>query len=285
MPLATASQAVMPPKTLTKTDLTCGSPRMMCRPLDLGGGLERVRGLLVLERRVVGLTEVRVGVEGHLAVEGDDLAVLGLHERVDLDERRVLVAVDNPELLEGVGQGDAVGFVEAGRVEDLVGLGLVDADVRVDTDAGEGLGALDGELLDVHAALLGAHGQVGAVRAVEQDREVVLLGDPSTLGDHHTVDGVPLDVHAEDLLSELLGFLGRLGDLHPTGLPTAPGLDLGLHHGHAAGLLADLLGRGACLGRGGGDRTGQHGDPVLLEHITCLVLEEVHERSSLISCR
>ena len=35
MPLATASQAVMPPKTLTKTALTCGSPRMMCSPLAI----------------------------------------------------------------------------------------------------------------------------------------------------------------------------------------------------------------------------------------------------------
>src|SRR2546422_7533762 len=31
MPLATASQAVMPPKTFTNTLLTAGSDRMMCR--------------------------------------------------------------------------------------------------------------------------------------------------------------------------------------------------------------------------------------------------------------
>src|SRR5690606_5261829 len=35
MPLATASQAVMPPKTLTKTLLTAGSPRMISRPLAM----------------------------------------------------------------------------------------------------------------------------------------------------------------------------------------------------------------------------------------------------------
>ena len=32
MPFATATQEVIPPNTLTKTDLTCGSPRMMCSP-------------------------------------------------------------------------------------------------------------------------------------------------------------------------------------------------------------------------------------------------------------
>src|SRR5206468_688184 len=35
MPLATSSQAVMPPKTLTNTDLTCGSFRITSRPLAI----------------------------------------------------------------------------------------------------------------------------------------------------------------------------------------------------------------------------------------------------------
>ena len=39
MPLATASHAVMPPKTLTNTLLTCGSDRMMSRPLAITSAL------------------------------------------------------------------------------------------------------------------------------------------------------------------------------------------------------------------------------------------------------
>jgi hypothetical protein len=35
MPFATASQAVIPPKTLTKTDFTDGSLRMISRPLAI----------------------------------------------------------------------------------------------------------------------------------------------------------------------------------------------------------------------------------------------------------
>src|SRR6476619_2117846 len=54
--------------------------------LLLGGGLERVRVRLVLEALVVGVPEAGVLVERDLAVEGDDGAVLGLDERVDLDE-------------------------------------------------------------------------------------------------------------------------------------------------------------------------------------------------------
>ena len=55
----------------------------------------------------------------------------------------------------------------------------------------------------------GGHRQVGAVGAVEQVREVVLLGDVGGRRDHHPVDGVALDVHAEDLRRRLLGLLDR----------------------------------------------------------------------------
>src|SRR5699024_6740838 len=39
MPLATASQAVIPPNTLTNTLLTCGSPRITSRPLAITSAL------------------------------------------------------------------------------------------------------------------------------------------------------------------------------------------------------------------------------------------------------
>src|SRR5699024_2341194 len=176
----------------------------------LGLGLERILGGDVDELGVALLAELRVVVEGDLAVEGDDLAVTGLDQRVDLDEGRVLLAVDVPQLHQhGSDLRTGLG-VELRRGDDLLGLGLVDADAGVDGDAGEGLGALDGELLDLHAALDGAHGQVVAVRTVQQQREVVLLGDVRAGGDHDAVHGVALDVHAEDLGGLLLRLLGGL---------------------------------------------------------------------------
>src|SRR6476661_4086037 len=244
--------------------------------LLLGGRLERVRVGRVLEGLVVGVAEAGVLVERHLAVEGDDVAVLGLDERVDLDERRVLVAVDGPQLLQHVGDRGLVGVVEAGGVDDLLRLGLVDARVGVDRDARERLGALDGELLDLHAALLGAHGEVGAVGPVEQHREVVLLGDARTLGDHHGADGVALDVHAEDRLGGGLRLVGALGDLDAAGLAAATGLHLGLDDGDPAALGADGLGGFTSLLGGGGGGAGQHGYAVLLEHVSSLVLEKIH---------
>jgi hypothetical protein len=69
-----------------------------------------------------------------------------------------------------------------------------------------------------------------------------------------------------------LGVIRGLGDLHAARLAAAADLDLGLDDRHAA----QLLSRGTRLGRGVGGDAGEHGDPVLLEQITGLVLEEIH---------
>ena len=69
----------------------------------LGLGLERVGRALVLELLVLGVTHLAgVLVERDLAVQGDDLALLGAHQRVDLDEGRALAGVDVVQLHEHV---------------------------------------------------------------------------------------------------------------------------------------------------------------------------------------
>src|SRR6478609_4751595 len=217
--------------------------------LLLRGGLEGVRVRLVLERGVVLVTELGVLVEGDLAVEGEHLAARVLHERVDLDQRRVLFDEHGPELLEDRDDLLVDRLVETAGGRDLARLRLVDPGDRVDSDAGESLGALDGELLDLHAALLRRHREVGAVRAVEDVGDVVLLGDVARLGDQHVVNGVALDVHAEDRLGLLSGLVGVGRELHATRLATTTGLDLGLDHDVAA----NALGCGTRFGDGVGD--------------------------------
>ncbi len=218
-----------------------------------------------------------VVVQRDLAVEGDDRAVLGADQRVHLDERGVLGREDGPELLDDVGDGGLELLGEVRGVDDLARLRLVDAHDRVDGDAGEGLGALDGELLDLHAALDGAHGEVVAVRAVQEHGEVELLGDLGALRDHHAVDRVALDVHPEDLGGLLLGLRRGVGELDAAGLATAAGLHLGLDDdGPAAELLctrASLFGRRR-------DDAAEHGHAVLLEDVASLVFEQVHPAAS-----
>ena len=52
MPLATASQAVMPPKMLTKTDLTAGSDSTMSRP----AAMTSAEAPPPMSRKLAGLT-------------------------------------------------------------------------------------------------------------------------------------------------------------------------------------------------------------------------------------
>ena len=164
---------------------------------------------------------------------------------------------------------------EVGRVDDLGGLGLVDALARVDRDAGQRLGPLDGELLDLHAALLRGHGQEGAVGPVEQVGEVVLLGDVAGLGHHHLVGDVPLDVQPEDVLGARLGVLGVVGELDAAGLAAAAHLHLRLDDDGRGDLARDRL---RLLGRLG-DAAGEHGHAVRGQQVTGLVLEEIHEQA------
>src|SRR3954454_5804643 len=96
--------------------------------LLLGARLERVGGGGVLEGGVRLLPERGVLVEGDLRVERENRAVGGPGQRVDLDQRGVLLREHLPQL-----DGDRDDLVahlggEVGRVDDLGGLGLVDAD-------------------------------------------------------------------------------------------------------------------------------------------------------------
>ena len=166
----------------------------------LGLELQRVGGVAVLELGVAGLPEVGVGVEGDLAVQRQDLVVGGAHQRVDLDQGGVLADEDLPQLLDG----HRGGVEHLGGQVALLGDGArerqVDTLDGVDGHLGEPLGLGGGDLFDLHAALDRAHRQVGAVGAVEQEGDVVLLGDVAGLGDQQLLDDVALDVQAEDVL-------------------------------------------------------------------------------------
>lgn len=246
--------------------------------LLLGGGLERVGRGLVVEGLEVGVTELGVVVQRHLAVEGDDVPGDDLGQRVDLDQEGVLLDEGVPQLDQDV--GDLVGDLgrELRGLDDLarlLGRHTVD---RVDRGLGDGLRTGGRHLLDLHAALDGGDGEEGAVGTVEEEGDVVLLDDlGGRLGDHHLVDRVALDVHPEDVRRAGDGLVRRGGQLHATGLAAATDLHLGLDDGLAAQTLGDLARRLRRVD----DFTGQHRYIVLGEEVPRLVLEQVHALPSL----
>lgn len=247
--------------------------------LRLGGGLERVRGRVVHELLVTRLAELGVLVERDLAVERDDVAVGDLRERVDLDEERILGDEGRPQGDEDL--GDLLGDLgrELRQGDDLAGLLDGHALVGVHRDLGELLRGLLGDLLDVHAARDGRHGEEGAVGPVEEVRDVVLLEDlGGRLGDHHLVDRVALDVHAEDVRRPGDGLVRGGGQLHAAGLAAAADLHLRLDDRLAAQPLGGLASRLRRVD----DFTGQHRYTVLGEEVPRLVLEQVHARPSLV---
>ena len=79
------------------------------------------------------------------------------------------------------------------------GVGLGETDRRVDVQAGDGLGVLVGDRLDLHAALGRHHGQVLLGRPIQGEAGVVLLGDVRGVLDPQAAHHVALDVEAEDV--------------------------------------------------------------------------------------
>ncbi len=231
-----------------------------------------IGGVLVLELLVAGLTEVGVGVEGDLAVQREDLVVGRTHQRVHLHQGGVLTDEDLPELLDGHGGGVEHLGGQMTLLGDRAGERQVDTLDGVDGHLRQALGLGRGDLFDLHAALDRAHRQVGAVGAVEQEGDVVLLGDVTGLGDEQLLDDVALDVEAEDVLRVREGVVGGGCVLHAARLAASADLHLCLHHDR----LADLLGDGLGVLGGVGDAAGRGGHVVLGEQFLRLVFEEIH---------
>ena len=161
---------------------------------------------------------------------------------------------------------------EARLLDDARGGCFVHAFDRVDAHESEGFRPRCRHLLDVDTALDACHREEGAIRPVEEEGDVVLLGDVGGLGDEHAAYDVPLDVESEDVLGARLGLVGRGRELDATGLAAAARLDLGLHDDGGADLARGLvrgIGRGAHLP--GGD-----GDSMRIEEVLGLVLVKVH---------
>ena len=107
---------------------------------------------------------------------------------------------------------------------------------RVGVLVDDRLGAFGGDLLDLDPALRGTDEHEPLRRAVEEHREVVLLDDLGRRADQDAPDRQALDLERQDLGGDVLGLVGRAGELHAAGFPPAPDEHLGLDHHLARGV-------------------------------------------------
>ena len=142
------------------------------------------------------------------------------------------------------------------------------------------VGVLLGGLLDLDAAFGGGDEGDRLARAVDQHRQVQLLGDVGGLGHQHAVDRqrhagglVGLHLRAEHALGVLAHLVVGLGELDAAGLAAAAGVDLGLDDPEVA---ADGLRRVDGLLRRAGDAPGRDRDAVIGKQLLRLIFVEVH---------
>ena len=98
---------------------------------------------------------------------------------------------------------------EAHREGELAGLVVEQPEERVGVAADDRLGVVDGDLLDLDAALGRAHQQDPPAGPVEHGRQVELLTMSAAGRDEDLADGDALDVHPEDRPGDPLRLVGR----------------------------------------------------------------------------
>src|SRR5690606_7154640 len=209
--------------------------------------------LLVFLRRITHLGQVRVAehggvVEVDLGVQHHDAVVGGDDQRVDLDQRRILVHEHVVQALHHPGEVLELVLGDAEAEGQLAYLVVLQAGRRVDGDAEDLLRGLLGDFLDVHAAFGGRHEGDALGGAVHDDRKIQLARDVGTGFNqqlpHRQALGARLvgdELHADHVAGGLADLVQRAAQLDAAGLAAAAGVDLGLHHPQVA---AEFLGSG-----------------------------------------
>ncbi len=243
--------------------------------------LDLLRVLLVevAQLRDLALAEQRVVVEPDLAVERNQVAVVGDHEGIDLGLQGVLVTEQPVEPLQDLDEG-AHPVLEPDRHRELAALEVEQSGRRIDDLLVDLLRVLGGDLLDVHAALARGDHDDPLAHAVDHQPEVDLAIDPRRALDQHALDQltpfaglVGHELVADHLVGDPADLLDRIHELHPARLAPPAGVHLGLHDPAVA---ADVLGharRGLARVR---DLAGRDRHPVGREQFLGLVLVDVH---------
>ena len=84
-----------------------------------------------------------------------------------------------------------------------------DPEQGIDMYSRDRIGIRFGDLFDVDAPLGAHHPEIVAFGAIEQEGDVVLRDDVPGALHQHAFDGVPLDVHPQDLAGDFSSLIGR----------------------------------------------------------------------------
>ena len=135
---------------------------------------------------------------------------------------------------------------DAQRGDDLLGLPVAERGARGEVAAGDVVGVLLGDLLDVDPAHVGEEHHGALAGAVPDDAGVVLVGDVGAVVHEHAAGHVTVDLQVQDVLGVARRVLRGVREPHAAGLHPAAGQDLGLDHDRTGDLLGDpprLVGR------------------------------------------
>ena len=226
------------------------------------------------------MTELRVVVGVDLAVQRGKVAVFQHGQRVQLDQGQVLLVEQLVQAQHDLGQLVDLLVVEVHREAELAALVRLQPFDEVDHDGVDVFGRLAGDLLDVHAAVLGGDERDGLGITIDQDRQVQLAGDVGGVGHQHQVHRqraagrlVGFHVGAEHALGGSAHVVEAAAELDAAGLAAAAGVDLRLDHPlRAAKRLGGIDGSVGGIG----DLARRHGDAVLREQFFGLVFVEIH---------
>ncbi|ENN89596.1 hypothetical protein RHSP_59721 [Rhizobium freirei PRF 81] len=235
----------------------------------------RLDFLLVFFRRVaqgadVFMTEEGVAVEGNLGVEDPQVAVGHDDQRVDLEQRHVLLDEGLVEDREERGSVFAGGPFELQRVGKRNRVGSRDARRRIDGDGDDLFRRIVRDGLDVHAAF-GRNDESNLTDGtVDEDREIEFAVDVGAVFDVETVDLLAgragLLGHqrvAEHILGVGDDIVNRLGKANATLGVRAEFLELALAAATGVDLALDDVKRARkLLGGSGGFVGGEDGNAV-----------------------
>ena len=236
------------------------------------------------------MPEQRIAVEAHLGVEHEEIAVLGLDQRVDLEHFAIEIHEGGIELL---GQLLRL-LVEIARQLEREGHCAAvmrhEALRRVDGDGGDLLGRRMRDFLDIHSAFGRYDHGHAASGAIDQHRQIVFFGNVDAVGDIEAVDLLAriTGLHGHQRIAEHvpgIGFdildagrqadtaLGIGAEFLELALAATTGMDLRLHDIKRSG---QLLGTGDRFLDGQRGMAGGDADPVFSEQFLGLVFVNVH---------